>query len=95
MTGNEDLKTQFGEDPDDDPICPRCGCCSQVWHECENCDEGWSGHDCGEDCCCCLNPTDNIRCDICGGKGGWYVCGGGCDDEGKHKECVSSFRSRT
>lgn len=41
------------------------------WVECWNCDEGYSGHDCGEDCCCCLDPEDNVICDICRGKGGW------------------------
>ena len=40
--------------------------------ECWNCGgEGYSHHDCGEDCCCCLSPYDNVRCDICDGKGGW------------------------
>lgn len=36
--------------------------------------EGFSDHDCGEDCCCCLNPENNVRCDICEGKGGYEVC---------------------
>lgn len=42
------------------------------WVECWNCGgEGYSYHDCGEDCCCCLNPEDNVICDICDGAGGW------------------------
>jgi hypothetical protein len=54
--------------------------CSQCeteleWVECEQCDgEGMSGHDCGEDCCCCLDPEPNELCDLCGGAGGWYWC---------------------
>ena len=36
--------------------------------------EGFSHHDCGEDCCACLYPEDNVRCDICYGKGGYRVC---------------------
>lgn len=44
------------------------------WVECWNCEEGYSGHDCGEDCCVCLEPEDNVRCDICHGKGGWWRC---------------------
>jgi len=45
------------------------------WCECWQCDgEGVSGHDCGDDCCCCLDPEDNMRCDICGGHGGWWRC---------------------
>lgn len=62
-------KTPWGEEP----FCPHCG--SDVhWVDCENCDEGYTGHDCGEDCCCCLYPEPNVVCDICDGKGGWYVC---------------------
>lgn len=44
------------------------------WCECWNCEDGYSGHDCGEDVCCCLHPEDNQRCDICNGKGGWMRC---------------------
>jgi len=43
------------------------------WTDCWNCGgTGYDGHDCGEDTCCCLNPDDNVICDVCGGKGGWY-----------------------
>jgi hypothetical protein len=56
-----------------------------VWEECDNCGgEGVSGHDCGEDCCCCLYPEDNVTCDFCDGAGGRYVCFGNCDVNGKH-----------
>ena len=55
------------------PHCPQHG--EKVWHECEQCGgEGVYGHDCGEDVCCCLYPEDNMRCDICRGKGGWWHC---------------------
>lgn len=38
--------------------------------ECWQCGgTGMSGHDCGEDCCCCLHPEDNMICDICNGTG--------------------------
>ena len=43
--------------------------------ECWNCGgEGFSHHDCGEDCCFCLQPEDNVVCDICEGEGGYLVC---------------------
>ena len=30
------------------------------WVDCWQCGgEGWFGHDCGEDTCCCLDPEDN------------------------------------
>lgn len=38
--------------------------------DCRNCGgTGFSSHDCGEDCCVCLEPEDNVICDWCGGKG--------------------------
>jgi len=62
-------KTPFGEEP----FCTVCG--SDVyWVDCENCEDGYSHHDCGEDTCCCLDPLPNVVCDWCDGKGGWYVC---------------------
>ena len=37
---------------------------------CDWCDgEGFSGHDCGEDTCCCADPEENITCHVCGGSG--------------------------
>jgi hypothetical protein len=69
----------FGEE-----LCPICECCSMDRHECDNCGgEGVSGHECGEDTCCCLDPEDNVTCDWCMGKGGHLVCLGGCDFEKK------------
>lgn len=53
--------------------CAHCGS-SCDWTTCYNCEDGYSGHDCGEDCCCCLNPEDNVTCDICRGYGGWWSC---------------------
>lgn len=53
--------------------CARCG--SSMHHErCKDCEDGYSGHECGEDCCACLYPEENVICDTCGGYGGWYVC---------------------
>lgn len=42
------------------------------WTECWQCGGmKFSHHDCGEDTCCCLQPEDNVICDICHGNGGW------------------------
>ena len=58
----------------DEYQCGRCGS-SISFEECPNCGgEGVSGHDCGEDCCCCLDPEDNIYCDICRGAGTFARC---------------------
>ena len=46
----------------------------KTWIECWNCEDGYSDHDCGDDCCCCADPEPNVRCDICRGKGGWFRC---------------------
>lgn len=41
---------------------------------CWNCrGDVFVGHDCGEDTCCCLNPVDNVVCDVCEGKGYWLL----------------------
>lgn len=69
----------------EEDFCQRCGCCNQDWEECTNCEEGYSSHECGEDCCNCLDPRPNVICDICEGKGGWHVCLGHCDSKGKHE----------
>lgn len=54
--------------------CERCGG-DTYYQTCWNCaGEGTDGHDCGEDCCCCLYPEDNVPCDICDGEGGWHAC---------------------
>lgn len=50
----------------------RCECCAVEWEECWACaGDGYLGHDCGEDTCCCLDPEDNIVCDVCHGEGGY------------------------
>ena len=53
--------------------CEKCGN-SLAWIDCIECDEGLSGHDCGEDCCVCADPEPNEICDACKGQGGWWVC---------------------
>ena len=63
-----DDRDQFG------PPCARCGAECE-WEDCWNCGgEGTDGHECGEDCCCCADPDDNVTCDWCGGKGGELRC---------------------
>lgn len=55
--------------------CARCGG-SVDYEDCWQCGgEGVDHHDCGEDCCCCAFPEDNVQCDNCMGEGGWRVCG--------------------
>jgi len=57
----------------DHNICAKCGGDCH-WEDCYNCEDGYSHHDCGEDCCACRYPKANMECDVCGGKGGWFVC---------------------
>lgn len=43
------------------------------WVDCDWCGgEGVSGHDCGEDSCCCAHPEDDVICSQCDGRGGWH-----------------------
>jgi len=63
------IDTPWGEEA----VCKKCGT-EVFWSDCYACDEGHSHHDCGEDTCCCLNPEPNVKCDICNGDGGWWVC---------------------
>lgn len=65
-------------------MCPRCKCCEMFQQTCETCGgEGTDGHDCGEDCCACLDPEENVRCYVCEGQGWWWLCG--CDENGAHR----------
>lgn len=53
--------------------CARCG--SSIDSErCEFCEDGFYGHDCGEDCCPCLHPEENVPCVYCGGTAVWHRC---------------------
>lgn len=57
-----------------DVQCARCGSSADFEH-CDSCGgEGFDGHDCGEDCCCCRYPEENVVCDTCEGRGGWHWC---------------------
>jgi hypothetical protein len=74
-----DVRGVLGSRPPDNGLryeeqCARCGS-SAIWTDCEYCcGEGFTDHDCGEDCCVCQHPENNVRCDICRGDGGWLMC---------------------
>lgn len=53
--------------------CARCGSSVET-ERCEYCEDGFDGHDCGEDCCCCLHPEENVPCQYCRGTGVWRRC---------------------
>ena len=44
------------------------------WTDCASCDDGYYGHECGEDICVCLKPEENVVCTDCNGNGGFEVC---------------------
>ncbi len=45
-----------------------------IWRICWDCGgERYTHHDCGEDTCMCLNPEDNVECETCEARGGWYL----------------------
>lgn len=53
--------------------CARCGS-SVDWEPCDECEDGYDGHDCGEDTCCCLDPEENVVCQYCHGRCGRHRC---------------------
>lgn len=53
--------------------CQKCQA-TTLRRQCDFCDDGYSDHDCGEDCCCCFEPEPNVRCDMCGGHGEQNWC---------------------
>lgn len=53
--------------------CARCGSSCDYQH-CHECEDGYSHHDCGDDCCCCAYPEPNVVCEQCHGHGGWWHC---------------------
>lgn len=64
----------------DDPVaefyaCPKCGsddCTRETSWQCHG--EG-GFHDCGEDCCCCLDKDEiTDECEECGGEGSYWIC---------------------
>lgn len=56
-----------------DVSCARCGSSVATEH-CDYCEDGYDGHDCGEDCCMCLHPEENVICQYCRGSGVWHTC---------------------
>ncbi len=73
-----DDETNAGGTPDDfdyyDTSCPICGSYTE-YVECEECYGEGGFHDCGEDCCCCLDKEEiTVDCEICKGHGGYRQC---------------------
>lgn len=57
-----------------DVQCKRCGSSISI-EACDDCGgTGFSHHDCGEDCCSCAAPEDNVPCSLCSGEGTWGIC---------------------
>lgn len=52
--------------------CAACDCEAESY-QCD-CENGFDGHDCGEDCCCCAYPEENVRCEACYGRGVQHYC---------------------
>ena len=71
--GPHPTKSMYASGLEIDCQCARCGS-SMDYERCDQCEDGFNGHDCGEDVCCCLRPEENVTCDICDGEGGWHRC---------------------
>jgi hypothetical protein len=68
------LKQMTTSDISDVDVCKTCRS-TMEWIDCWNgCDEGWIT-DLYELDPLWYDEDDEERCDICRGKGGWYICG--------------------
>lgn len=61
-----------------EPTCERCGQ-DLDWQNCWNCEDGFLGSDCIDDLChgndeCIHGDAGRIRCDVCKGDGGYFMC---------------------
>lgn len=63
----------YEDEPAHGPYCAHCGQELEPV-QCDQCEDGYSYHDCGEDCCCCLYPEPNVKCETCEGVGFWWWC---------------------
>lgn len=66
-------KEMYGPGVEVDCCCARCGSSVDI-ERCEHCEDGFDGHECGEDTCVCLYPEDNVPCQYCRGTGRWARC---------------------
>lgn len=62
-------------------LCRRCECCDLDWQECHEC--GGDGY--YEDDSDPLWGVEQVLCSTCEGHGGWDMCLGRCDDQGRHE----------
>ncbi len=74
---NQPVKFPCNTCPVDKPTHNNCLDCARWEAEkviCWKCGgSGLTHHDCGEDTCCCVDPQDNVDCDICDGEGELYA----------------------
>lgn len=74
------MRDDYYDEPEDyiEPEAETCKVCGadMEFTDCWQCGgEGYGDdfHDCGEDCCCCLDPEPG-ECPECNGAGGWLEC---------------------
>lgn len=68
------LSSADGPDEDYPDLCPVCGSDFE-WEDCWQCHGDGGFHDCGEDCCCCLDKEEiTVDCEVCKGEGGYRIC---------------------
>ena len=65
-------------------LCPRCKCCEQFWEPCSSCGGEGIHDDLFEEDPLWYNPGYYEECSECEGKGGFWLCLGGCDENGIH-----------
>lgn len=56
-------------------ICPKCGNDDMEWESCWHCLGAGGFHECGEDCCVCVDKEEITEtCSECNGDGGYLIC---------------------
>lgn len=55
-------------------VCQICGSYLE-WEDCWQCHGDGGFHDCGEDCCMCIDKEEiTVDCEVCKGEGGYRIC---------------------
>lgn len=71
-----------------DCTCQRCKCCSLEFVDCSECGGEGSTLPGGlyEQDPLWYDFEDTEPCHMCGGRGGWMLCLGRCDEQGEHEQ---------
>lgn len=75
MSKSEESWNDLTDQDEEVAMCPICNN-EMEWVDCWQCQGEGGFHDCGEDCCPCLEPELDLneKCQECDGQGGYLQC---------------------